>query len=131
MSVRLGGFVIHGNNKSTLKACVESLRSVCDEVVAVDSCSTDGSAELVRSLGARSETLPWQGFGAARAKAMSLLAPADYVFFLDSDEDPSRIREAYGDRIHRRLAEVKARYDPDNVFHHNNNIRPARAVRGG
>jgi FAD/FMN-containing dehydrogenase len=46
-----------------------------------------------------------------------------YVNFLDADED-GRVREAYGDRIYRRLAEVKADYDPDNVFHHNKNVRP-------
>src|SRR5262249_9933012 len=47
-----------------------------------------------------------------------------YVNFLDSDDDSSRVREAYGDQIYRRLAEVKAKYDPDNAFHHNKNIRP-------
>jgi FAD/FMN-containing dehydrogenase len=47
-----------------------------------------------------------------------------YVNFLDSDDDTARVREAYGDRIYRRLAEVKSRYDPDNTFHHNKNIRP-------
>src|SRR5262245_29592882 len=47
-----------------------------------------------------------------------------YVNFLDSDDDPSRVREAYGDRTYRRLAAVKAEYDPDNTFHHNKNIRP-------
>jgi FAD/FMN-containing dehydrogenase len=49
-----------------------------------------------------------------------------YVNFLDSDDDSSRVREAYGDQIYRRLAEVKAKYDPDNVFHHNMNIQPGR-----
>ena len=48
-----------------------------------------------------------------------------YINFLDSDDDATRVREAYGDRIHRRLAQVKARYDPDNVFRHNKNIPPA------
>ncbi len=47
-----------------------------------------------------------------------------YVNFLDSDDDSSRVREAYGDQIYRRLAEVKGKYDPDNAFHHNKNIRP-------
>jgi FAD/FMN-containing dehydrogenase len=47
-----------------------------------------------------------------------------YVNFLDADDDTSRVREAYGDEIYRRLAEVKAKYDPDNVFHHNKNILP-------
>ncbi|HJU57168.1 MAG TPA: BBE domain-containing protein [Actinomycetota bacterium] len=36
--------------------------------------------------------------------------------------------EAYGDEIHRRLAEVKATYDPDNVFHHDGNI-PLEFIR--
>ena len=34
-----------------------------------------------------------------------------YVNFLDSDDDTGRVREAYGDRIYRRLAEVKAKYE--------------------
>jgi len=48
-----------------------------------------------------------------------------YVNFLDSDDDTSRVREAYGDDIYRRLAEVKAKYDPENVFHNNKNIQPS------
>jgi FAD/FMN-containing dehydrogenase len=47
-----------------------------------------------------------------------------YVNFLDSDDDSSRVREAYGDQIYHRLAEVKAKYDPDNAFRHNKNIQP-------
>ena len=47
-----------------------------------------------------------------------------YVNFLDADDDTSRIREAYGDGTYRRLAGVKAKYDPGNVFHHNKNIEP-------
>jgi len=47
-----------------------------------------------------------------------------YVNFLDSDDDSSRVREAYGDETYRRLAAVKAKYDPDNAFHHNKNIQP-------
>jgi len=46
-----------------------------------------------------------------------------YVNFLGGDEDPDRVREAYGDSVYDRLVEVKTTYDPDNVFHHNHNIR--------
>jgi FAD/FMN-containing dehydrogenase len=48
-----------------------------------------------------------------------------YVNFLDADDDTGRVLEAYGDSTYRRLAEVKAKYDPDNVFHNNKNIQPA------
>jgi FAD/FMN-containing dehydrogenase len=47
-----------------------------------------------------------------------------YVNFLDSDDDPRRTREAYGDQVYERLVEVKTKYDPDNAFHHNKNVRP-------
>jgi FAD/FMN-containing dehydrogenase len=47
-----------------------------------------------------------------------------YVNFLAGDEDPGRVREAYGDSVYDRLVNVKTTYDPDNVFHHNQNIRP-------
>ena len=46
-----------------------------------------------------------------------------YVNFLAGDEDPSRVREAYG-AAYERLVDVKRKYDPKNVFHHNQNIRP-------
>jgi FAD/FMN-containing dehydrogenase len=49
-----------------------------------------------------------------------------YVNFLGDDEDPERIREAYGD-VYERLRDVKTTYDPHNVFHHNQNIVPRSA----
>jgi FAD/FMN-containing dehydrogenase len=47
-----------------------------------------------------------------------------YVNFLDGDDDVSRVREAYGDDTYARLAQIKAKWDPGNVFHHNKNIEP-------
>jgi FAD/FMN-containing dehydrogenase len=47
-----------------------------------------------------------------------------YVNFLGGDEAPDRVREAYGDSVYERLVDVKTMYDPDNVFHYNQNIRP-------
>ena len=52
-----------------------------------------------------------------------------YVNFLDFDDDTSRVREAYGDANYQRLADVKAKYDPDNVFRNNKNIQPATPAR--
>jgi len=84
--MRLGGFVIHGNSADTLEACLKSLCGVCDEVVAVDSGSNDGSASLAQRMGVRAMPYPWQGYGAARATAVAALEGCDWLFYLDSDE---------------------------------------------
>jgi FAD/FMN-containing dehydrogenase len=52
-----------------------------------------------------------------------------YVNFLGGDEAPDRVREAYGDSVYERLVDVKTTYDPDNIFHHNQNIRPRNRGR--
>ncbi len=50
--------------------------------------------------------------------------PAAYVNFL-GDEGPERIRAAYPHGTYERLAEIKRRCDPANVFRGNQNIPPA------
>ncbi len=49
--------------------------------------------------------------------------PGAYVSFLNN-EGPARVRQAYPGATWDRLRAVKARYDPDNFFHRNENIAP-------
>ena len=46
-----------------------------------------------------------------------------YVNYLDDDEPGDPAAAAYGPN-YRRLREIKAKYDPENFFHMNQNIRP-------
>ena len=85
--MKLGGYVLHRDNRDTLEPCLRGLLALCDDVVALDTGATDGSAELARSLGARSVPHAWRGYGDARDAAVRALAPCDYVFYLDSDEE--------------------------------------------
>ena len=47
-----------------------------------------------------------------------------YVNFMSEYED-DRVRASYGPEKYERLAAIKGKYDPYNVFHHNVNIRPS------
>lgn len=51
-------------------------------------------------------------------------AVGTYGNFLTADDDEDRIRQAYGGNYDR-LARLKAKYDPDNLFRFNQNIVPA------
>ncbi len=51
---------------------------------------------------------------------------AAYVNFV-SDEGPARVHDAYPDATYDRLAAIKRKYDPDNVFRRNQNVAPAGA----
>jgi FAD/FMN-containing dehydrogenase len=51
---------------------------------------------------------------------------AAYVNFV-GDEGPARVRDAYPGATYERLAAIKQRYDPDNVFRRNQNVEPAPA----
>lgn len=49
---------------------------------------------------------------------------ATYINFQTADEGEERIAATYGENLER-LAEIKARYDPENVMRSNRNVRPA------
>jgi hypothetical protein len=56
-------------------------------------------------------------------EAMQPFASGAYVNFM-SDEPAERLRAVYGAAKYERLVALKRRYDPENVFRHNQNIAP-------
>ncbi|MGK5499015.1 FAD-binding oxidoreductase [Streptomyces sp. URMC 125] len=65
----------------------------------------------------------------ARADVAPWSTGAVYLNFI-GNEGEDRVVAGFGAGNHRRLAEVKARYDPGNVFHLNHNIAPAGPAPG-
>ena len=57
-------------------------------------------------------------------KQLEPFTQGHYVNIMTSDATESRAHSAYGDNFPR-LAAIKKRYDPNNLFHLNANIKPA------
>ena len=80
----LSAVLITRNAASVLGACLDSLAFV-DEIVVVDSSSTDRTVELAREKGARVVPKEWLGFGRQKQFAVEQ-ASHDWVLCLDADE---------------------------------------------
>jgi Flp pilus assembly protein TadD len=74
------------NEEHTLRACLESARDVCDDIVVVDTGSTDATVAIAETAGARVHHHPWEGsFSAARNHALRYARRA-WILQLDADE---------------------------------------------
>jgi glycosyltransferase involved in cell wall biosynthesis len=83
--LKVSAIVITKDNERTIRRCIESLRWA-DEIVVVDSGSTDATPDICRALGARVHvTVDWPGHGPQKNRALDL-ATGEWVFSLDSDE---------------------------------------------
>ena len=76
--------VITRDEAHDIGACLQSV-AWADEIVVLDSGSTDATVEIARSLGARVEITDWPGFGIQKNRAISRCT-RDWILSLDADE---------------------------------------------
>ena len=81
---KLSVVIITKNSEKYIEDAIKSAR-FADEVLILDSGSSDKTCEIARNLGARVEISEWLGFGKQKQKAVEL-AKNEWVFVLDSDE---------------------------------------------
>lgn len=74
------------NEARRIEQCIASAR-FADQIVVVDSGSSDDTVVLASAMGAEVHTYAdWQGFGEQRNRLLKHCT-ADYIFFLDADEE--------------------------------------------
>ncbi len=81
---KLSVIIISLNQVENIAPCLESV-SFADEIVLVDTGSTDGSLELARNYTDRIYVTSWRGYGATKNFALDQ-ATRDWVFSIDTDE---------------------------------------------
>lgn len=77
--------IIALNEENRIGACLDSLEGIADEIVVVDSFSSDRTAEICQARGCRVSARRFDGYGAQRQYATSL-ASHRYILSIDADE---------------------------------------------
>lgn len=95
----LSACLIVKNEERFLPACLRSIAAVCDELVVVDTGSTDRTVAIAREFGALVHSFPWTGDFSAARNASLAQARGEFVLSIDADEelhadDVGALREA-------------------------------------
>ncbi|MDH4450927.1 MAG: glycosyltransferase family 2 protein [Rhodoferax sp.] len=101
-------YIIAFNEVEKVRAAIESVLWA-DEIVLVDSHSTDGTAEIAQQLGAKVVQVDFKGFGDLRNRAIDACS-MDWIFSLDADErcTPQAAQE---------IKQLVAAQDAPDVYH--------------
>lgn len=84
--IRISACVIVRNEEENLPVWLENVRPFADEILVVDTGSTDETREIARRAGAELYDFPWRNdFSAAKNYALDQ-ATGDWIVFLDADE---------------------------------------------
>ncbi len=122
--------VITYNEEKYIKECIESAKDIAEDIVVVDSFSTDKTVEIARALGARVAQREFKGYADQKNYAMSL-AKGEWIISLDADE---RLSEELKNEIKSRLGkeEYVAYYVPRKNYYLGKPLKcwaPDRIVR--
>ncbi|MFN8959289.1 MAG: glycosyltransferase family 2 protein [Hyphomonadaceae bacterium] len=85
MSLPLSIFIIAKNEVDRIGPTLESVRGLSDDIVVIDSGSTDGTQELAERLGARVIFNPWPGYGLQKQFGEDQCR-YDWMLNIDADE---------------------------------------------
>lgn len=86
MSVKISACTIAKNEEKNIARSIESYKNYVDEIIIVDTGSTDNTVSIAESLGAKVIHFEWiNDFSAARNCALDA-STGDWILFLDADE---------------------------------------------
>jgi len=106
---QISAVLITYNEEDKIEACLESLVGLCEDIVVLDSFSTDSTVELSSRFTDRIIQEEWRGY--VRQKQLATdFAEHDWVLSLDGDEKLST-------RLRQELLDWKAKPDDENYVY--------------
>jgi len=82
---RISAVIITQNESRNIGRCLVSLKDIADEVVVVDSGSTDDTESICREMGATFQHHDWEGYSGQKNYAETL-ATGEWILSIDADE---------------------------------------------
>jgi len=86
--IQLSVVIITHDEEKNIERCLNSVREVADDIVVVDSFSTDKTEEICKSYGVNFIQRKWEGYSATKNFA-NLQGKHDWILSLDADESLS------------------------------------------
>jgi len=83
--IKLSVIIITLNEERNLERCLLSVKDIADEIVVLDSNSTDKTLAIAKSFGAVTQQHAFEGYVTAR-KRVEALASYDHILAIDADE---------------------------------------------
>ena len=80
--------IITFNEERNIRRCILALQKCVDEIVVLDSFSTDRTAEICKELGVKFLQKEWMGYSKAK-NFLNEHTTCDYIFSIDADEAPN------------------------------------------
>jgi glycosyltransferase involved in cell wall biosynthesis len=108
MKIKLSGVIITYNEEKNIERCILSLLDITDEIVVIDSFSTDRTGEICEKYGARFIQHKFEGHVQQKNKALDSAA-YPCILSLDADEEVSP-------RLKASILSVKANWDADGYY---------------
>lgn len=88
MSLDISVVIITKNEVDRIDKCVQSLHALSDDIIVIDSGSTDGTVAKVKELGVKVFESPWKGYGPTKNLGHTK-AKYDWILSVDADESLS------------------------------------------
>jgi glycosyltransferase involved in cell wall biosynthesis len=84
--IKISGFIITKNEAHRITRAINSIKNIVDEVIVIDSGSTDNTVSIAQELGARVVFNEWQGYVKQKSFGESL-CKHDWILNIDADEE--------------------------------------------
>lgn len=111
---KISATIITLNEEDKIRQCLASLKDVADEIVVVDSISTDSTKSICEEFGVRFIEQKWLGYSEQKNLANSL-ASHDWILSIDADE-------VLSDELIKSILKIKETETPNNVVYSFNRL---------